>query len=122
MMKKQVVEVRDLVVQRGRVRAIDGLSFSTAPGQVTGLLGPSGCGKSTLMRSLVGVQQLTSGSVQVGGVEAGSKELRQRLGYVTQDPSIYLDLTVRENLAFFSRVLGTGSDAVDRAIERVDLT
>jgi ABC-2 type transport system ATP-binding protein len=74
------------------------------------------------MRSLVGVQRLTSGSVQVGGFEAGSKELRPRLGYVTQDASIYLDLTVRENLAFFARVLGSDGDAVSRAIDRVDLT
>jgi len=120
-MVNNLVEIRDLVVDRGRRRVLDGLDLTIAQGTVTGLLGPSGCGKSTLLRSLVGVQRLTSGSVRVAGVEAGSKELRPRLGYVTQDPSIYLDLTVRENLAFFARVLGSDSDAVSRAIERVDL-
>jgi ABC-2 type transport system ATP-binding protein len=121
-MVNNLVEIRALVVDRGTRRVLDGLHLTIEQGTVTGLLGPSGCGKSTLMRSLVGVQRLTSGSVQVGGVEAGSKELRPRLGYVTQDASIYLDLTVRENLAFFARVLGSDGDAVSRAIERVDLT
>ena len=122
MMKKQVVEVRDLVVQRGRVRAIDGLSFSTAPGQVTGLLGPSGCGKSTLMRSLVGVQVVTSGTVEVLGLPAGDRRLRDRVGYVTQAPSVYDDLTVAENLRFFARVLGVDAAEADRCVEVVDLT
>ncbi len=121
MMKKQVVEVRDLVVQRGRVRAIDGLSFSTAPGQVTGLLGPSGCGKSTLMRSLVGVQVVTSGTVEVLGLPAGDRRLRDRVGYVTQAPSVYDDLTVAENLRFFARVLGVDAAEADRCVEAVDL-
>jgi ABC-2 type transport system ATP-binding protein len=121
-MVNNLVEIRELVVDRGHRRVLDGLDLTIEQGTVTGLLGPSGCGKSTLMRSLVGVQQLTSGSVRVGGVEAGSKELRRQLGYVTQDPSIYLDLTVQENLAFFARVLGTDGDGVARAIERVDLT
>ena len=97
------------------------LSFTIPSGVVTGLLGPSGCGKSTLMRSLVGVQQLTSGSVKVFGEEAGSAPLRDRVGYVTQAASVYDDLTVAENLAFFARVLGVDRDHVDRCIEAVDL-
>jgi ABC-2 type transport system ATP-binding protein len=68
------------------------------------------------------VQRLVSGHVRVAGAEAGSKELRDRIGYVTQDPSVYLDLTVRENLAFFARVLGLESENVELAIRRVDLT
>jgi ABC-2 type transport system ATP-binding protein len=122
MMKNDaVVEVRDLVVQRGHVRAIRGLSFSTSPGEVTGLLGPSGCGKSTLMRAVVGVQVVTSGSVEVLGLPAGHKRLRDRVGYVTQSSSVYDDLTVAENLRFFARVLGVASSEVDRCIDAVDL-
>ena len=120
-MMKNVVEVRDLVVQRGRVTAVRGLSFATAPGEVTGLLGPSGCGKSTLMRSVVGVQVVTSGSVEVLGLPAGSRALRDRVGYVTQAPSVYEDLTVTENLRFFARVLGLDRDEVARCFEAVDL-
>jgi ABC-2 type transport system ATP-binding protein len=88
---------------------------------VTGLLGPSGCGKSTLMRALVGVQQLKSGSVLVFGDQAGNKSLRHRIGYLTQSPSIYDDLSVTENLRFFAKVLGLGSDEVERSVDAVDL-
>jgi ABC-2 type transport system ATP-binding protein len=116
-----VVDVEELVVQRGRVRAIDGISFSTRPGEVTGLLGPSGCGKSTLMRAIVGVQIVTGGRVEVLGLPAGDKRLRDRVGYVTQAPSVYDDLTVAENLRFFSRVLGVAASEVDRCVEAVDL-
>ncbi len=121
-MVNSVVEVRGLVVDRGGRRVLHGLDLTLEKGTVAGLLGPSGCGKSTLMRSLVGVQRLTSGSVRIAGVEAGSKELRHRIGYVTQAPSIYADLTVRENLSFFARVLGADTAAVGRAIDTVDLT
>ncbi|MEP7091626.1 MAG: ABC transporter ATP-binding protein, partial [Nocardioidaceae bacterium] len=122
MMNKQPpVVVRDLVVQRGRVRAVDGLSFSLVAGEVTGLLGPSGCGKSTLMRSVVGVQVVTSGTVEVLGLPAGDRRLRDRVGYVTQAPSVYDDLTVTENLRFFARVLGVGRAEVDRCTDAVDL-
>jgi ABC-2 type transport system ATP-binding protein len=122
MMKNDaVVEVRDLVVQRGHVRAIRGLSFSTSPGEVTGLLGPSGCGKSTLMRAVVGVQVVTSGSVEVLGLPAGHKRLRDRVGYVTQSSSVYDDLTVAENLRFFARVLGVDRSEARRCVEAVDL-
>jgi ABC-2 type transport system ATP-binding protein len=120
-MMNNLVEIRALVVDRGARRVLDGLELTIEPGHVTGLLGPSGCGKSTLMRSLVGVQQLTSGTVRVDGVDAGNKALRHRIGYVTQAPSVYADLTVRENLVFFARVLGADAATVAGAIERVDL-
>src|SRR4051794_3193633 len=120
-MMKNVVEVRDLVVQRGQVQAIRGLSFTTRPGEVTGLLGPSGCGKTTLMRSIVGVQIVTSGTVEVLGLPAGDKALRDRIGYVTQAPSVYDDLTVAENIRFFARVLGVAASEVDRCIDAVDM-
>jgi ABC-2 type transport system ATP-binding protein len=116
-----VIDVRDLDVRRGRVHALRGISFSTRPGEVTGLLGPSGCGKTTLMRAVVGVQVVRSGTVEVLGLPAGDKRLRDRVGYVTQAASVYSDLTVRENLRFFARVLGVPQSEVDRCIEAVDL-
>jgi ABC-2 type transport system ATP-binding protein len=119
-MMNNAVEIRGLRVVRGSRTVLDGLDLDVSGG-VTGLLGPSGCGKSTLMRTLVGVQQIDSGTVTVLGEEAGSKGLRSRIGYVTQAPSVYDDLTVAENLLFFARVLGRSREDVDRAVERVAL-
>lgn len=119
-MMKNAVEVRDLEVVRGGREVLEHLDL-TIGGGVTGLLGPSGCGKSTLMRALVGVQRLTSGSVQVFGERAGSPPLRDRVGYVTQASSVYDDLTVAENLAFFARVLGVDRSEIDRVVSAVDL-
>ena len=120
-MMKNAVEVKDLVVRRGGREVLKGIGFTIEEGSVTGLLGPSGCGKSTLMRALVGVQQLTSGSVRAFGEEAGTSALRSRIGYVTQAASVYDDLTVAENLTFFAKVLGVSGDQVDESIEAVDL-
>ena len=120
-MMKNAIEVRDLVVRRGGREVLKAIGFTIEVGSVTGLLGPSGCGKSTLMRSLVGVQQLTSGSVTAFGEVAGGKALRSRIGYVTQAASVYDDLTVAENLKFFAKVLGVSGDQVDQAIVAVDL-
>ncbi len=115
------VSVRDLRVVRGGRTVLDGLSFEVPVGSVTGLLGPSGCGKSTLLRSVVGVQVVESGTVEVLGRPAGSKELRRSVGYVTQAPSVYADLTVRENLRYFAAVLGAPSTDVDRVVDEVGL-
>jgi ABC-2 type transport system ATP-binding protein len=115
------VTVTDLVVDRGRRRVLPGLSFTVPPGQVTGLLGPSGSGKTTLMRALVGVQQVRSGEVTVLGQPAGSPSLRSRVGYVTQAPSVYDDLSVRENARYFASLYGMGAREADAAVADVGL-
>ena len=115
------VSVSRLTVVRGEVTALDAVSFDVPYGQVTGLLGPSGCGKSTLMRAIVGVQVVESGDVNVLGAPAGSPELRARVGYVTQAPSVYSDLTVRGNLRYFATILGAPDSAVEQALDDVDL-
>jgi ABC-2 type transport system ATP-binding protein len=118
---RAAIRVRDLRVRRGGREVLRGLTFDVPTGQVTGLLGPSGCGKTTLMRALVGVQSNVIGDIDVLGEPAGSRSLRRRIGYVTQAPSVYQDLTVRQNLQFFATVLSAGRDSIDRAIEYVDL-
>src|SRR5918993_200278 len=120
-MVKNAVEVAGLTVVSGPREVLHGLDFTIPVGQVTGLLGPSGCGKSTLMRVLVGVQAGVTGTVTVFGKAAGGKALRHRIGYVTQAASVYDDLSVTENLAFFARVLGVDRSEVARCIETVDL-
>jgi ABC-2 type transport system ATP-binding protein len=110
-----------LTVVRGKREVLHALDFVIPKGEVVGLLGPSGCGKSTLMRALVGVQAGVTGSLEVFGQTAGSRALRDRVGYVTQAASVYDDLTVTENLRFFAKVLGVGREEVTRVIDAVDL-
>jgi ABC-2 type transport system ATP-binding protein len=115
------IVIEKLEVVRGSTPALRGVTASIPGGRVTGLLGPSGSGKTTLMRAIVGVQIVRSGTVEVLGLPAGSPELRRRVGYVTQAPSVYADLTTRENLRYFARILGVGSSRVDEVLATVDL-
>ena len=108
------------MVRGGRV-VLPSVSLAVRPGAVTGLLGPSGSGKTTLMRAIVGVQIVEAGEVSVLGRPAGWPENRRRVGYVTQAPSVYGDLTVRENLEYFARVLGAPAERVAEAAETVAL-
>jgi ABC-2 type transport system ATP-binding protein len=91
-------------------------------GSVTGLLGPSGSGKTTFMRAVVGVQKIISGTVTVLGHPAGSKPLRDKVGYLTQAPSVYADLTVRENARYFASLYGLGAAEADTAVIDVGLS
>jgi ABC-2 type transport system ATP-binding protein len=116
------VVIEGLRVVRGGRAVLDGVTVTVARGSVTGLLGPSGCGKSTLMRSIVGVQVVAAGVVSVLGHPAGSPQLRERVGYVTQAPSVYADLSVEENLRYFAAVLGAPHTDVARVVEEVGLT
>jgi ABC-2 type transport system ATP-binding protein len=118
---ESAVTVRDLVVDRGAREVLHSISLAVPPGQVTGLLGPSGGGKTTLMRCIVGVQKIRSGRVTVLGEPAGSPQLRARVGYQTQSPSVYADLTVRENVRYFASLYRAGAAAADAAIEAVGL-
>lgn len=115
------IEIRDLRVRRGGRLILPGASLDVRRGVVTGLLGPSGSGKSTLMRAIVGVQIVEGGRVDVLGAPAGSAPLRRRVGYVTQNPSVYLDLTVLENLRYFAYVLGAPLDRIGEVVEMVSL-
>jgi ABC-2 type transport system ATP-binding protein len=115
------IAIRGLRVVRGGTVVLPDVSTSVERGRVTGLLGPSGSGKSTLIRAIVGVQIVESGELSVLGLPAGAAELRSRVGYVTQSPAVYADLSVRENLAYFARVLSAPKARVVEVIERVDL-
>lgn len=115
------VVVEGLCVERGGRPVLDDLDLEVPAGIVTGLLGPSGAGKSTLMRAIVGVQVVRSGAVTVLGAPAGSPTLRRRVGYVTQAPSVYDDLTVEQNLRYFARLAGVGRGRVEEVLAQVDL-
>ncbi|CAL9536902.1 ABC transporter ATP-binding protein [Streptomyces sp. enrichment culture] len=123
------VHAENLTVTRGTRTVLRGLGFTVPRGRITGLLGPSGCGKSTLMRAVVGTQAKVTGTLDVLGRPAGHPALRTRIGYVTQAPSVFDDLTVRQNLDYFAEILDPGRAAaarrredVTRVIADVDLT
>ena len=118
------IDVRSLVVRRGAREVLHGLDLQVPVGQVVGLLGPSGGGKSTLLRAVVGVQVTHGGEVLVLGRPAGSADLRREVGYTTQSPSVYDDLSVTANVTYFARLLGVRDvqAEVSRVLELVDLT
>jgi ABC-2 type transport system ATP-binding protein len=115
------IVIDGLRVRRGGKLVLPDVSLEVRRGAVTGLLGPSGSGKTTLMRSIVGVQIVEAGEVTVLGLPAGTPELRRRLGYVTQAPSVYSDLTVRENLKYFASVVAAPNERIDEVIATVAL-
>jgi ABC-2 type transport system ATP-binding protein len=115
------IAIEGLAVRRGGREVVRIPALEVPAGRVTGLMGPSGCGKTTLMRSIVGVQRVAAGRIDVLGRPAGSAELRSRVGYMTQAPSVYADLTVRENLRFFARVLGVPASRIDEVIDAVSV-
>lgn len=120
---KPAISLQNLnVTLSGGTRALRQVSAELPAGQITGLIGPSGAGKSTLIRVLVGLQRPGSGQASVLGLPAGHRQLRRRIGYMTQAPAVYSDLTVGENLAFFAALRGTGKAAVMQVLEETRLS
>ncbi len=121
-MDSPAVQVHSLTIVRDKRSVLRGVSFDVRPGTIVGLIGPSGSGKTTLMRAIVGLQKITHGTISIAGLSAGSTTLRDRVGYMAQTPSIYDDLSVTQNVAYFARILGYPHSEVDRVIREVDLT
>jgi len=114
------ISATELVVIKDKQTILDKISFDIHQGTVTGLIGPSGSGKTTLMRTIVGVQKY-KGSLMVLGNKAGNKYLRTKIGYVSQNPSIYTDLTVRQNINYFAAITGATKTDVKNLIKVADL-
>ena len=100
------ITLAGLTVVRSSTTVLDRLDAEIPAGAITGLLGPSGSGKTTLMRVIVGAQRITHGSATVLGRPAGSADLRARVGYTTQSPAVYGDLTVAQNLMYHAALHG----------------
>lgn len=120
-MDKAAIEAVGLTIKKDKKIIINELSFSCRKGKVTGLIGPSGSGKTTLMRTIIGVQKNSSGSLAVLGEKPGTSVLRQKIGYVTQQPSVYLDLTVEQNLQYFAAIVGASKENIQKVVEAVEL-
>ena len=119
-MANKAIEASKLVVRKQKTTILNELTFVVERGTVTGLIGPSGSGKTTLMRAIVGVQA-TKGDLAVLDKKAGHKELRRKIGYVTQSPAVYSDLTVRQNLRYFGTLVGASKHDIDTVIADVQL-
>jgi len=103
-----VVQADSLIKRFGNFTAVDGISFSIAPGDIFGLLGPNGSGKSTTIRMLCGLLPPSGGKAIVAGVDVARdpEAARGRIGYMSQKFSLYVDLTVAENIEFFGGAYG----------------
>lgn len=120
------IAIKDLsVTLGGKFRALSKVNLELPRGRTIGFIGPSGAGKTTLIRCIVGRLKVGTGSVSVFGQPAGSKQLRRELSYMTQELSIYPDLTVRENLQYFAVMGGQPRRHVGQVVadtlEQVDL-
>jgi ABC-2 type transport system ATP-binding protein len=114
-------KITDLSVTVDRVGILHDISASLPAGKVIGLLGPSGAGKTTLIRTILGLQKPSSGNVEVLGMPAGVKKLKSQIGYISQSPSIYADLSVIENLHYFADLLGVERTETERVLQEVEL-
>ncbi len=119
-MKPSAIEVAGITLEKRGRKILDNLNAEIEQGVVTGLIGPSGAGKTTLMRVILGMQQV-GGRVVVLGKKAGIKELRPKLGYVSQQTSVYNDLTVEQNLRYFATLVSASRQQVKKIIQEVDL-
>lgn len=121
-MHDAVISATRLRIARDGVPILHDISFSIGAGKITGLIGPSGSGKTTLMRAIVGAQRITDGELEVLGKPAGTAALRSQIGYVTQAPAVYDDLTARQNLVYFAAMAGRSDADVLRVLREVDMT
>jgi len=119
------VEIKNLSVTLGGVGALRDVTVEVFTGKITALIGPSGAGKTTLIRAIVGRLKISSGAVSVLGCPSGSAMLRSEVAYMSQDLSIYEDLTVRNNLKYFATMIGIPrkglTQLVDDTLREVDL-
>lgn len=126
-MSEPEIQIKNLtVILDGQCKALNNITVSLSPGKIVGFIGPSGAGKTTLIRSIVGRQRITSGSITVHGLPAGSAQLHSRISYMTQAVSVYTDLTVSENLTYFATMFGLSKkdlrQVVPEILSTVDLS
>lgn len=114
------IKIKNLRVTLGKdFPALRDVSVDLPAGKVIGFIGPSGAGKTTLIRSIVGRQKLSSGSIDIFGTPAGDKKLRNSVSYMTQEVSVYGDLTVTENVEYFATMSGVPRKQLRGEVKRV---
>ncbi len=120
---QSAINIKNLSVILGKgFTALKNVSVELPQGQVIGFIGPSGAGKTTLIRSIVGRQSISQGSIEVLGMPAGATKLRSKIGYMPQSPAAYLDLTIRQNLHYFAKMRGLDKTDVETVIKETHLS
>jgi sodium transport system ATP-binding protein len=121
-----VIEVHDLHKtfidkKRGEIKAVDGISFSSQPGEIFGVLGPNGAGKTTLLRMLATILEPTAGTAAIAGydIRTQPQEVRSRIGYLSGSTALYERLTAREMVLYFAELNGLPKAEADRRIEQI---
>lgn len=117
---KSVVNVKKLsIVYGGKVKALTNVNLQIPAGQITGLIGPSGSGKTTLIKSIVGRLELPLGKVTVLGLAAGATKLRSKVAYMSQECGVYTDLTVKQNLIYFAKIIGLNRAEIKSRVKEI---
>ena len=121
MINKPLAQVEHLTRRYGERRAVDDLSFTLQPGQILGLLGPNGAGKSTTLRMLAGVLAPDAGRIVINGIDLldQPRQARQAIGYLPEQPPLYRELTVDEQLHYSARLHGLSRTASRSAVAQV---
>jgi ABC-2 type transport system ATP-binding protein len=121
-----VIDLIDVTKLYGALKAVDGLSFAVAAGEIVGLIGPNGAGKTTTLRCVAGIQRPSSGTIRIDGhdVVADPIQAKRRLAFVPDEPQLFDYLTVTEHLRLVARLYGVaGADAaIGPLLERLELT
>ena len=122
-MADQAIEVSDLSYSYGDIKAVDGVSFSVAPGEILGFLGPNGAGKSTTIKMLTGQLRPASGSIRILGMSHVDQreQIQARMGVCFEEKNLYEAMSGAENLRFFASLFGIKAVDTDALLRRVGL-
>ncbi|HVO56925.1 MAG TPA: ABC transporter ATP-binding protein [Dongiaceae bacterium] len=115
------ISARGLVRKFGNFTAVNDVSFRVAQGEIFGFLGPNGSGKTTVIKMLTGLLPLSGGEATVAGlnVRSDAERVRERIGYMSQNFSLYPDLTVTENLTFYGRIYSLSAQRLKQRMDEV---
>jgi len=116
-----VIEVRNLVKYYGDFPAVKDITFSVEKGEILGFLGPNAAGKTTTMRIITGYMPATRGTVKVAGYDVFEHplEVKKRIGYLPENPPLYMDMRVRDYLRFVAEIKGVDRKGINAEVERV---
>jgi len=124
-MNHSAIKISHLSVTLGGFfNALQDINVELPEGKAIGFIGPSGAGKTTFIRSIVGRIKLTSGNIEIFGLPAGNSKLRHQMSYMTQELSVYPDLTVKENLKYFATMMGhkNVNEIIKNVLHEVDMS